>query len=164
MSIKFNRAWEKAGIPDMPMVRRHILQNLKKVDANIDKLSSTELAYIIKALHIGYKDAQGRQQADYMSDMDCVWVGGDVQKMIPVKALQNLEIKEMREAPELTAEEKEMCDKLRFLQSQGIIKLPDGTILHERCSGGGYKEAYLSAINKEPKKYTKYTLDFAERF
>lgn len=70
--IKIKRAFEKAQIPDMPMVRRHILQNLEKVGADLNKLTSTELSYIIRALDIGYKDAKGRQEADYMADMGAV--------------------------------------------------------------------------------------------
>ena len=99
MSIKIQRALTKAGIPDMPMVRKHIMQNLEQVGADLDKLSSTELGYIIKALHIGYHDAKGSQQADYMADMDCVWVGGDVQKLIPLQALRDMQITTCAEEP-----------------------------------------------------------------
>lgn len=92
MNIKISRAFEKAGIPNMPMVRRHILDSLNKVGADLDKLSSREISYIIKGLHIGYHDAKSRQQADYMADMDCVWIGGEVQKLIPIPALKSLDI------------------------------------------------------------------------
>ncbi|RPD86289.1 hypothetical protein EGK75_09210 [Neisseria weixii] len=91
MSIKISRAFEKAGIPNMPMVRRHILDSLKKTGADLEKLSSTEISYIIKGLHIGYHDAKGSQQADYMADMDCVWIGGGVEKLIPIPALKSIE-------------------------------------------------------------------------
>lgn len=94
MSIKITRAFEKAGIPNMPMVRRHILDNLEKVGADLDKPSSTEIGCIIKGLHIGYHDAKGRQHADYMADMGCVWIGGEVQKLIPIDALKSIDITE----------------------------------------------------------------------
>lgn len=96
-SLKIKRAFEKAQIPNMPMVRRHILENLEKVGADLDKLTSTELGYIIKALDVGYKDAKGRQEADYMADMGAVWIGGDVQKLIPIDALKAIEIKKGKE-------------------------------------------------------------------
>ncbi len=92
MSIKIDRAFEKAGIPNMPMVRRHILDNLRKVGADLDKLTSTEIGFIIKGLHIGFHDAKNRQEADLMSDMDCVWVGADVQKLIPLEVLRQMTI------------------------------------------------------------------------
>ena len=92
MSIKIDRAFEKAGILNMPMVRRHILYNLRKVGADLDKLTSTEIGFIIKGLHIGFHDAKNRQEADLMSDMDCVWVGADVQKLIPLEVLRQMTI------------------------------------------------------------------------
>ena len=85
MTLKIERAFRKAGIPAMPMVRRHILSNLEKVNADLDRLTSTEIAYIIKGLDIGYK-------ADYMDDMGCVWIGGKVQQLIPVAALQSIKV------------------------------------------------------------------------
>ena len=92
MTLKIERAFRKAGIPDMPMVRRHILSNLKKVNADLDRLTSTEIAYIIKGLDIGYKDAKNSQKADYMDDMGCVWIGGKVQQLIPIAALQSIKV------------------------------------------------------------------------
>lgn len=91
MNIKMERAFKKAGISEMPMVRRHIMDNLTKVGADLEKLSSTQIGDIIKALNIGYHDAKGHQEADYMSDMGCVWIGGDVQKIIPIDALKSIE-------------------------------------------------------------------------
>ena len=102
MSIKIDRAFEKAGIPDMPMVRRHILDNLSKVEANLDKLTSTEIGFIIKGLNIGFHDAKNRQEADLMSDMDCVWVGADVQKLIPLEVLRQMTIMDGKKEIEAT--------------------------------------------------------------
>lgn len=102
MSIKIDRAFEKAGIPDMPMVRRHILDNLRKVEANLDKLTSTEIGFIIKGLNIGFHDAKNRQEADLMSDMDCVWVGADVQKLIPLEVLRQMTIMDGKKEIEAT--------------------------------------------------------------
>ena len=90
MSLKIERAFKKAGIPDMPMVRRHILENLKKVGANLDKLSSTEIGYIIKGLHIGFHDGKANAKAECLDD--CVWIGGDVQQLIPIAALQSIKV------------------------------------------------------------------------
>lgn len=92
MSLKIERAFTKAGIPEMPMVRRHILANLNKVEADLDRLTSTEIAYIIKGLNIGYHDAKNSQKADYMDDMGCVWIGGNVQQLIPLAALQSIKV------------------------------------------------------------------------
>lgn len=91
MRIKIERAFAKTQIPNMPMVRRHIMRSLEQVvGTDIDKLSSTELGRIIKALHLAYHDGKGVCQAEYMADMDCVWVGGDVQKLIPLQDLRNM--------------------------------------------------------------------------
>lgn len=92
MSLKIERAFKKAGIPEMPIVRRHILVNLAKVGADLDKLTSTEIGFIIKALHIGYHNAKGSQEADYMADMGCVWIGGEVQKLLPIEAIKSIRI------------------------------------------------------------------------
>lgn len=102
MSIKIDRAFEKAEIPDMPMVRRHILENLRKVGADLDKLTSTEIGFIIKGLNIGYRDAKNRQEADLMSDMDCVWVGADVQKLIPLEVLRQMTITDVKKEIDVT--------------------------------------------------------------
>lgn len=102
MSIKIDRAFEKAEIPDMPMVRRHILENLRKVGADLDKLTSTEIGFIIKGLNIGYHDAKNRQEADLMSDMDCVWVGADVQKLIPLEVLRQMAITDVKKEIDVT--------------------------------------------------------------
>ena len=96
MSLKIERAFTKAGIPEMPMVRRHILANLRKVEADLDCLTSTEIAYIIKGLNIGYHDAKGNQKADYMADMDCVWIGGEVEKLLPIEVLKAITITETK--------------------------------------------------------------------
>lgn len=90
MSLKIERAFKKAGIPDMPMVRRHILENLKKAGANLDKLSSTEIGYIIKGLHIGFHDGKANAKAECLDDF--VWIGGDVQQLIPIAALQSIKV------------------------------------------------------------------------
>lgn len=90
MSLKIERAFTKAGIPEMPMVRRHILANLRKVEANLDRLTSTEIAYIIKGLHIGFHDGKASAKAECLDD--CVWIGGDVQQLIPLAALQSIKV------------------------------------------------------------------------
>lgn len=90
MILKIERAFKKAGIPDMPMVRQHILENLEKVGANLDKLSSTEIGYIIKGLNIGFHDGKASAKAEYVDD--CFWIGGDVQQLIPIAALKSIKV------------------------------------------------------------------------
>ena len=88
MSLKITRAFEKAGIPNMPETRKELLRDLEKVGADIDKLSSSQLGYIIKALYIAYHKGKAKCDAEYLGD--CVWIGGGVQRLYSVDALKSI--------------------------------------------------------------------------
>lgn len=88
MSLKINRAFTKAGISNMPVARNAILHNLKQTGIDTAKMSSTELSHILKALHFAYYQGKSVCDAEYLADMDAVWIGGGVQRLLPVGALK----------------------------------------------------------------------------
>lgn len=88
--LKLNRAWIYSGLNPLPMQMQHIERNV--FEANdldvIGTMSSKQIAVLFKAAHESFMDA--KQLADASIEDDCVWIGGDVQKLIPVHVLQKL--------------------------------------------------------------------------
>jgi hypothetical protein len=86
---KLNRAFELASIAAMPTVREHILKNLMATmsPAVVATMTSKQIAEVIKAADYAWHD--GKSCAGASIEDDCVWVGGDIQKLIPLKILRD---------------------------------------------------------------------------
>ena len=91
MSLKIKRAFAKAGIPNMQVTRNAILHNLAQTGIDTAEMSSTDLSNIIKALHFAYRKCKAVCDAEYLADMDAVWIGGEVQRLFPADALKAIE-------------------------------------------------------------------------
>lgn len=89
---KLTKAFEIAKIPNMPAVRAHILRNITHDDKDgmLTTLTTKQLALVIKAAHHSYHDGKSECAASKVDD--CFWIGGDVQKLIPIDALKALTI------------------------------------------------------------------------
>ena len=86
---KLNRAFVLAGIT-MPTVRAHIERNLSAVAPDLLDATAKQLAAVIVLHHAAY--TQGRASCEAAIADDAVWVGGGVDKLIPLAALKALEI------------------------------------------------------------------------
>ena len=86
----------------MPSLRDHIERNLAAMAPQLQDATAKQLAAIIKLMDKQYQDGRASCQAEVVSG-DAVWVGGGVDKLIPLAALQAIEITRTQE-PHLPAQ------------------------------------------------------------
>lgn len=96
-SKKLDRAYALAGIPDMPMVRAHILKNITSVDnaGMLETMTSRQLSLVIAAVNKSWHS--GRASCGASIEDDCVWVGNGVDKLLPLEILKQIAISEKYE-------------------------------------------------------------------
>lgn len=89
---KINRAFVLAGIPDMRMTRRHILDNVTSAAPAdvLSTLTARQLAAVILVANASYHDGRASKGDVELCDGSAVWVGLGVQKLIPLQALAAL--------------------------------------------------------------------------
>ena len=89
-NTKLNRAFKIANISNMPTVRAHIIKNIEaSTDADILKtMTSKQLAMVMAAANKSWHD--GKAHAGAAIEDDCVWLGGEIQKLIPLHIITKL--------------------------------------------------------------------------
>jgi hypothetical protein len=88
---KLNRAFVLAGVT-MPTVRTHIERTLATQAATLADLTSKQLAGVIKLANAAYHDGRSSTLASVVDD--AVWIGGGVDKLLPLAALKAIDIAE----------------------------------------------------------------------
>ena len=91
--LKINRAFNYAGVPDMPMTRRHIMRNIQEHTdpAVLATLTAKQLAALITAANTSCHDGRASKGDVELCDGDAVWIGLNVQKMIPLEDLRSMQ-------------------------------------------------------------------------
>lgn len=85
---KLTRAFSIAGIPNMPEVRKHITRNINATSSEVmAKMTSKQIAEVIKASNFAWHD--GKSCAGASIEDDCLWVGRDIQKLVPLRILRD---------------------------------------------------------------------------
>lgn len=70
--------------------KQHILKNLDADSEVLATLTAKQLAAVLNVADRSYHDGKASCKAEIADD--CIWIGGQVQKLIPLKALEKLEI------------------------------------------------------------------------
>lgn len=87
---KLNKAFLLAGIT-MPLVRAHIELNMISMRADLQDATAKQLAAIITLHHAAYHQGRSSCGAEVIDD-DSVWIGGGVDRLIPLDALRKIEV------------------------------------------------------------------------
>lgn len=88
---KIERAFIFASVFKGEATRAHILKNMEDDAKVLSTLSAKQLTAVINVANRSYHD--GKSGGVSVED-DCVWIGLNIQQLIPIKALEALEIKE----------------------------------------------------------------------
>lgn len=93
MLTKFIKAFNKSRAFKGDATRRHILANLTgnpDDTAVLQTLTAKQLTAVINVANYSYHDGQTRCKAKV--EDDCLWIGGEVNKLIPLEALSNIQV------------------------------------------------------------------------
>ena len=91
---KINRAFALAGIA-MPTVRAQITQTLEAQRTSLEGLTAKQLAAVIQTVGAAYHEGRASTRAEVADD--CIWVGGGVDKLLPLAALKAIQVNEQIE-------------------------------------------------------------------
>jgi len=94
--IKIARAFLRAVVFQGTQTRAHILRNIEPDSAALKDLTSAQLAAVINIANRSYHDGRLNNGGIELLDGD-LWIGQDVNKLIPMDALRALTITETHE-------------------------------------------------------------------
>ena len=87
---KISKAFEIATCFKGTATKQHILKNMQDDDAVLSTLTAKQLAAVINVANRSYHDGKASCKAEIADD--CIWIGGQMQKLIPLDILNKIKI------------------------------------------------------------------------
>ena len=92
-SIKLQRAYALCNLDKMSVTRKAIQQELDTEAEMLHDLTARQLAAVIRLIERNYHKGRAATNAEIV-DGDALWIGSDINKLIPLAALRALVIAE----------------------------------------------------------------------